>query len=191
MIEELIHFMNLHDIPFINKDLSKKGLYNYNLSPTLKSVLYTKGKYYVEDLIGINIMHIKHSNGVGAGLLDELLDFLIENKIPYTPLKNCNRQRLKNTNLTLRAKNIIYDRGIFYLEDLQNKNIDEIIKQYKIIPSIAQEIREFLKSYNDEKNKQKSEDETQQIKVSENNGLKKRFEFSLENIKHFFSKFKT
>ena len=91
----------------------------------------------------------------------------------------------------MRTKNIIYDLGIFYLEDLQNKNIDEIIKQYKIIPSIAQEIREFLISYNDKKNKQKSEDGTQQIKVSENNGLKERFEFSIENIKHFFSKFKT
>lgn len=177
VIEELIQLMNANEIPFVRKDLSKTGLYNYNLSPNLKSALYSKGKFYIEDLMGINIINIKRSNGVGAGLLDELLDFLIENNITYAPLKGDKKQRLRDTNLSLRAKNVIYNHGMFYLEDLLNKNIEEIIKQYKIIPSIAQEIREFIVSYRIEKADQKKKEK------------KSKFWFDLKSIKHLFTRF--
>lgn len=189
VIEELIQLMNTNGIPFANKDLSKTGLYNYNLSPNLKSALYSKGKFYIEDLVGTNIINIKHINGVGAGLLDEFLDFLIENNIPYTPLKGNKQQRLRDTNLPLRSKNVVYDHGIFYLEDLLNKDLDEIIKQYKIIPSIAQEIREFVVSYRIEKAEQKLEEDTQQTKPVENNEQKKGFGFNFKSIKHLFTRF--
>lgn len=75
----------------------------------------------------------------------------------------------------MRAKNVIYNHGMFYLEDLLNKNIEEIIKQYKIIPSIAQEIREFIVSYRIEKADQREK--------------KSKFWFDLKSIKHLFTRF--
>ena len=189
VIEDLIQFMNTQGINFENKDLTKTGLYNYNLSPNLKSVLYTKGLLYIENLIGINILNVKRTNGVGAGLLDELLDFLIENNIPYSPKNGISSQRLKDTTLSLKAKNVLYDHGIFYLEELLEKNIDEIIVKFKIYPVIAQEIREFLVSYRVKKAEQQLEKETQETKTYENNESSKGFGFSFKSIKHFFTRF--
>ena len=189
VIEDLIQFMNTHGINFENKDLTKTGLYNYNLSPNLKSVLYSKGLFYIENLVGINILNVKRTNGVGAGLLDELLDFLISNNIPYSPKNEISSQRLKDTTLSLKAKNVLYDHGIFYLEELLEKNIDEIIFKFKIYPVIAQEIREFLVSYRIEKAEQKIEKEIQETKTNEKIESKKRFSFSLKNIRHLFTRF--
>ena len=189
VIEDLIQFMNAHGINFENKDLTKTGLYNYNLSPNLKSVLYTKGLLYIENLIGINILNVKRTNGVGAGLLDELIDFLIENNIPYSPKNEISSQRLKDTTLSLKAKNVLYDHGIFYLEELLDKNIDEIIVKFKIYPVIAQEIREFLVSYRIKKTEQQLEKETQKTKTYVNNESQKGFGFSFKSIRHFFTRF--
>ncbi len=189
VIEDLIQFMNTHGINFENKDLTKTGLYNYNLSPNLKSVLYTKGLLYIENLIGINILNVKRTNGVGAGLLDELIDFLIENNIPYSPKNEISSQRLKDTTLSLKAKNVLYDHGIFYLEELLDKNIDEIIVKFKIYPVIAQEIREFLVSYRIKKTEQQLEKETQKTKTYVNNESQKGFGFSFKSIRHFFTRF--
>ncbi len=189
VIEDLIKFMNSNDIQFKNKDLTKTGLYNYDLSPNIKSALYSNGVFYIEDLAEINIIDVKRTKGVGTCLLDELLDFLTANNIPYSPKNESNSQRLKNTNLSLGAKNVLYDRGIFYLEDLLNNDIEEIIKKYRIIPSIAQEIREFLVSYRIDKSEQKLEEEMQQNKEVEDKEHKKGFCFSLKNIKNFFSRF--
>lgn len=84
---------------------------------------------------------------------------------------------------------MLYDHGIFYLEELLDKNIDEIIVKFKIYPVIAQEIREFLVSYRIKKTEQQLEKETQKTKTYVNNESQKGFGFSFKSIRHFFTRF--
>lgn len=74
-IDDLMQFMETNDIPFVNKDISKTGLYKYDLSPNIKSVLYSNGFFYIENLKN-KLSYIKNLNGMGTVLFDELSDFI-------------------------------------------------------------------------------------------------------------------
>lgn len=145
--------MNKYKIPYKQKSLLQDALYNYNLSPNLKAALYSKNKFYIEDLEDINLIKVKNIKGVGAGLLDELFDFLLDREIPFQPYtdEDKNKHRLKDIPLTQRAKSDLYNNGIFYIEDLTSKTVEDLEFKFNMIPSVVQELIEFIKKENAKK----------------------------------------
>lgn len=53
---------------------------------------------------------------------------------------------IKFPELSIKAKDVLFRTGIFYLEDLETKNFNEIIKKYNIDFETAKEINEFFEN---------------------------------------------
>lgn len=194
IIEDVMICMNKYKIPYKQKSLLQDALYNYNLSPNLKAALYSKNKFYIEDLEDINLIKVKNIKGVGARLLDELFDFLLDREIPFQPYtdKDKNKHRLKDIPLTQRAKSDLYNNGIFYIEDLTSKTVEDLEFKFNMIPSVVQELIEFIKKENAKKtaNVQQMLEESSKPIVSDEPTQKlhpeeKKFGFGFSSLKNF------
>lgn len=142
LIEELMQFLISQNVPFIQHSAVKTPLTKYELSPKLRSLLYDANKYYIEDLKNINVLAIKKHQDFTIQPFEEFLSFLDKNHITYTPGES-QKHLLKDYNITLNTKTLLYDNGIIYIEDI---NLAKIKSMQGVGENILTELRNLVKN---------------------------------------------
>lgn len=145
IIDEILDYIIENNLNF-SKEIyvDENRLNKFSLSPNLLSILYSKGFYWIDNLVGIDLKNIANINGMGAKLTEELICFLNNNEINYIQ-KNNQKILLYKTKMSEKVRSFLYKYNKFYIEDLVNFDLSQ--KQYRktiSLPVIEELITFFI-----------------------------------------------